>query len=133
MVTQYGMSKKFGLIALESIEHRYLDGRPVMNCGQDTVSEIDHEVMELLEECHAKAVKLLEENRDVLDKIAAYLTEKETITGKQFMELYEQAVAERTGASTSTAEATGAGASEQKAETAEDPVKTATVPEPEDK
>ncbi|MBO4497436.1 MAG: ATP-dependent zinc metalloprotease FtsH [Lachnospiraceae bacterium] len=96
MVTQYGMSKKFGLIALESIEHRYLDGRPVMNCGQDTVSEIDHEVMELLEECHAKAVKLLEENRDVLDKIAAYLTEKETITGKQFMELYDQAVAART-------------------------------------
>ena len=99
MVTQYGMSKKFGLIALESIEHRYLDGRPVMNCGQDTVSEIDHEVMELLEECHAKAVKLLEENRDVLDKIAAYLTEKETITGKQFMELYEQAVAARTAGS----------------------------------
>ena len=99
MVTQYGMSKKFGLIALESIEHRYLDGRPVMNCGQDTVSEIDHEVMELLEECHAKAVKLLEENRDVLDKIAAYLSEKETITGKQFMELYEQAVAARTAGS----------------------------------
>ena len=99
MVTQYGMSKKFGLIALESIEHRYLDGRPVMNCGQDTISEVDHEVMELLEECHTKAVKLLEENRDVLDKIAAYLAEKETITGKQFMELYEQAVAARTAGS----------------------------------
>ncbi len=95
MVTQYGMSKKFGLIALESIKHRYLDGRPVMNCGQDTISEVDHEVMELLEECHAKAIKLLEENRDVLDSIAAYLAEKETITGKQFMELYEKAVAAR--------------------------------------
>ena len=96
MVTQYGMSKKFGLVALESVEHRYLDGRPVMNCGQDTISEVDHEVMELLEECHAKAVRLLEENRDILDVIAAYLTEKETITGKQFMELYDRAVAART-------------------------------------
>jgi len=96
MVTQYGMSKKFGLIALESVEHKYLDGRPVMNCGQETISEIDHEVMEILEEAHAKAVKMLTENRDILDEIAKYLSEKETITGKQFMELYEKAVAART-------------------------------------
>ncbi|MCR5432245.1 MAG: ATP-dependent zinc metalloprotease FtsH [Lachnospiraceae bacterium] len=98
MITQYGMSKKFGLVALESIENRYLDGRPVMNCGQETISEIDHEVMTLLEDCHQKAKKLLEENRDILDVIAAYLTEKETITGKQFMELFNKVVKSREGA-----------------------------------
>lgn len=96
MITQYGMSEKFGLIGLESIENRYLDGRPVMNCGQDTISEVDHEVMELLKFCYEKAKSLLSQNRDVLDVIASYLSEKETITGKQFMELYNKTVEERT-------------------------------------
>ena len=99
MVTQYGMSKKFGAIGLESIESKYLDGRPVMNCGQETASDIDREVMELLKSCYDKAKELLAENRDVLDKIAGYLAEKETITGKQFMELYEEVIAERNGGS----------------------------------
>ncbi|MBO4505619.1 MAG: ATP-dependent zinc metalloprotease FtsH [Lachnospiraceae bacterium] len=99
MVTQYGMSKKFGAIGLESIESKYLDGRPVMNCGQETASDIDREVMDLLKSCYDKAKELLAENRDVLDKIAGYLAEKETITGKQFMELYEEVIAERNGGS----------------------------------
>ena len=105
MVTQYGMSKKFGAIGLESIESKYLDGRPVMNCGQETASDIDREVMNLLKSCYDKAKELLAENRDVLDKIAGFLAEKETITGKQFMELYDQVVAERNGGSGKTDEA----------------------------
>ncbi len=107
MVTQYGMSKKFGTICLESIENRYLDGRPVMNCGQDTAGEIDREVMSLLKECHDKAKELLSANRDILDRIAEYLGENETITGKQFMEIYEKVLAERTGGA-----AAGEGAAE---------------------
>ena len=95
MITQYGMSKKFGAIGLESIQNRYLDGRAVMNCGEETAGEIDHEVMALLAECYEKAKELLAANRDILDKVATYLSEKETITGKQFMELYNEAVAAR--------------------------------------
>ena len=97
MVTQYGMSKKFGAIGLESIESKYLDGRPVMNCGQETASDIDREVMDLLRSCYDKAKELLGANRDILDKIAEYLAENETITGKQFMELYDKVLAERGG------------------------------------
>ncbi|MBQ3911548.1 MAG: AAA family ATPase, partial [Lachnospiraceae bacterium] len=95
MVTQYGMSKKFGAIGLESIESKYLDGRPVMNCGQETASDIDREVMDLLRSCYDKAKELLGANRDILDKIAEYLAENETITGKQFIELYDKVLAER--------------------------------------
>ena len=88
MVTQYGMSKKFGLISLESVENRYLDGRPVLNCGDDTAAEIDQEVQIILKESYDKAKKLLEDNREVLDQIAEYLFEHETITGKEFMRIY---------------------------------------------
>lgn len=91
MVTQYGMSEKFGLIGLESIQNRYLDGRPVANCGQETASEIDQEVMRILKESYETAKKLLSEHRKSLDKIAAYLIEKETITGKEFMEIFHEA------------------------------------------
>ena len=97
MITQYGMNPKFGPIGLESIQNRYLDGRAVMNCGQDTAGEIDHEVMALIHECYEKAKELLSANRDVLDEIAAYLAEKETITGKQFMEIYNEVIAKRNG------------------------------------
>lgn len=90
MVTQYGMSEKFGLIGLESIQNRYLDGRPVANCGQETASEIDQEVMKILKESYETAKKLLSEHRKSLDKIAAYLIEKETITGKEFMEIFHE-------------------------------------------
>lgn len=90
MVTQYGMSKKFGLMSLESVENRYLDGRPVLNCGDDTAGEIDQEVQVILRESYEKAQELLAENRDVLDKIAEYLFEHETITGKEFMEIFRE-------------------------------------------
>ena len=90
MITQYGMSDKFGLIGLESVQNRYLDGRPVMNCGQETASEIDHEVMKMLKEAYEEAKKLLSEHRESLDKIAAFLIEKETITGKEFMKIFHE-------------------------------------------
>ena len=90
MITQYGMSEKFGLIGLESVQNRYLDGRPVMNCGQETASEIDHEVMKMLKEAYEEAKKLLSEHRESLDKIAAFLIEKETITGKEFMKIVHE-------------------------------------------
>ena len=90
MVTQYGMSEKFGLMGLETVENRYLDGRPVLNCGDATAAEIDQEVMRILKKCYDKAVSLLEGNRDVLDKIAEFLIEKETITGKEFMKIYRK-------------------------------------------
>ncbi|EGC74510.1 hypothetical protein HMPREF0490_01798 [Lachnospiraceae bacterium 6_1_37FAA] len=90
MITQYGMSEKFGLIGLESIQNRYLDGRPVMNCGEATAAEIDTEVMRILKQAYAEAKRLLSENRRALDEIAAFLIEKETITGKEFMEIFHK-------------------------------------------
>lgn len=90
MITQYGMSDKFGLMSLESVEDKYLSGRTTLNCSDETAAEIDTEVKILLKECYAKAKALLLENRDVLEKIAKYLYEKETITGKQFMEIYNE-------------------------------------------
>lgn len=88
MITQYGMSEKFGLIGLESIQNRYLDGRPVTNCGQETASEIDAEVMKILKNSYEEAKRLLREHRSSLDQIAAFLIEKETITGKEFMDIF---------------------------------------------
>lgn len=90
MVTQYGMSDRFGLIGLESVENRYLDGRAVLNCGDATAAEIDSEVMLILKKCYDRAKELLANNRDVLDKIAEFLVNKETITGKEFMKIYRE-------------------------------------------
>ena len=90
MITQYGMSERFGLIGLESVQNRYLDGRPVSNCGQQTASEIDEEVMKMLKEAYDEAKRLLREHRAALDRIAAFLIEKETITGKEFMEIFHE-------------------------------------------
>lgn len=90
MVTQYGMSEKFGLIGLESIQNRYLDGRAVMNCGEATAAEIDQEVMKILKESYAEAKRLLSEHRETMDQIAEFLIEKETITGKEFMKIYRK-------------------------------------------
>ncbi len=101
MITQYGMSEKFGLMSLESIENRYLDGRAVLNCGDATAAEIDQEVMKVLKAAFEKAKKLLSENRDILDKIAEFLFEKETITGKEFMEIFHEV---RSGKQTEEAE-----------------------------
>ena len=99
MVTQYGMSDRFGLIGLESVENRYLDGRAVLNCGDATAAEVDKEVMDILKNCYEQAKGLLSGNRDVLDKIAAFLVEKETITGKEFMAIYNEVMEERTKSS----------------------------------
>ena len=90
MVTQYGMSDKFGLMGLESVQHKYLDGRAVLNCGEETAGEIDKEVMTMLKKAYDEAKRLLTENRDALDKIADFLIEKETITGKEFMEIFHK-------------------------------------------
>jgi len=90
MVTQYGMSEKFGLMGLESIQHKYLDGRAVLNCGEETAGEIDKEVMQMLKAAYEEAKRLLTENRDALDKIADFLIEKETITGKEFMDIFHK-------------------------------------------
>jgi cell division protease FtsH len=89
MVTQYGMSEKFGLMGLESIESKYLDGRPVQNCSNETAGEVDKEVMRILKQCYDRALELLSDNREVLDKIAEYLITKETITGEEFMNIYK--------------------------------------------
>lgn len=90
MVTQYGMSEKFGLIGLESVESRYLDGRAVLNCGDATEAEIDKEVMKILKECYDNALGYLKDNKGALDEIAEFLYEKETINGKEFMEIFRR-------------------------------------------
>ena len=88
MITQYGMSKKFGLMGLATQENQYLNGRAVLNCGDNTATEVDHEVMELLRVSYEEAKRLISSHRKVLDKIAAYLIRKETITGKEFMIIF---------------------------------------------
>lgn len=90
MVTQYGMSKKFGLMGLESQENQYLTGRTILNCGDATAAEIDQEVMKILKEAYDEAKRLLQDDRDAMDQIAAFLIEKETITGKEFMEIFRR-------------------------------------------
>lgn len=95
MVTQYGMSEKFGLMGLESIQNRYLDGRAVRNCAEATAAEVDQEVMKVLREAYEEAKSLLSSHRETLDRIAAFLIEKETITGKEFMEIFHQIEGER--------------------------------------
>ena len=91
MVTRYGMSEKFGMVELETPANEYLDNRVVRNCSQVTEAEIDREVMELIQNSYEKAKQLLAEHRDTMDKIAAFLIEKETITGKQFMKILHEA------------------------------------------
>ena len=90
MVTQYGMSEKYGLMGLESIQNRYLDGRAVMNCSDATAAGVDEEVRKILKEAYDKALNIMEENMEALDEIAAFLIEKETITGKEFMEIFDR-------------------------------------------
>ena len=90
MVTQYGMSKKFGLMGLARQENMYLGGRAVLECGDDTATEVDAEVSRILKECYEEAKKILEENRFAMDEIAKFLIEKETITGKEFMKILSE-------------------------------------------
>ena len=88
MITQYGMSDKFGMAGLESIQSRYLDGRAVSHCSEETKTAIDNEIVSVLKERYKIAVELLKENRDALDKIAEFLISKETITGEEFMQIF---------------------------------------------
>lgn len=90
MVTQYGMSKRFGLMGLATIQNRYLDGTATLNCSDVTAAAVDEEVRKLLEESYEKAKQLLRENREVMDQLAAFLIEKETITGKEFMRIFRE-------------------------------------------
>lgn len=90
MVTQYGMSEKFGLMGLVTIENQYLDGRASLNCGEDTAAQIDQEVMKILKESYDEAKRLLTENREILDEISDYLYQHETITGKEFMKIFRK-------------------------------------------
>ena len=90
MVTQYGMSEKFGLMGLATVENQYLDGRASLNCGEETAAQIDQEVMRILKESYDEAVRLLQENRSILDEIAHYLYKNETITGKEFMRIFRK-------------------------------------------
>ena len=90
MVTQYGMSEKFGLMGLEVRENEYLTGRTIMNCSDVTAAEVDQEVMRILKTSYEEAKRLLSENREAMDKIADYLIQKETITGKEFMRIFRE-------------------------------------------
>lgn len=87
MVTMYGMSDKFGMMGLESIQNRYLDGRPVQNCSGETSAEIDKEVLNIISNCYDKAVTLLKDNRTALDEISSHLIQKETLMGEEFMDI----------------------------------------------
>lgn len=90
MVTRYGMSKKFGLVGLATVESQYLDGRASLNCSDETAADIDAEVVAIIKESYDKALSMLRENRELMDKLAAFLIEKETITGKEFMEIFRR-------------------------------------------
>ena len=91
MVTQYGMSDRFGLMGLSTVESQYLEGRNVMNCADETAAAVDEEIRQILEKCYEEAKQILSENLDAMDVIAEYLIKEETITGKQFMKMYREA------------------------------------------
>jgi len=90
MVTMYGMSDRFGMMCLATVEHQYLSGGAGLICGEDTAAQIDEEVLSVINSCYNSAYQMLEENKEVLDKISEYLFEKETITGKEFMKMYRE-------------------------------------------
>jgi cell division protease FtsH len=90
MITMYGMSDKFGMMCLATVENQYLDGGAGLICGEDTASQIDEEVMSIINSCYEKAYNLLAENKELLDRISEYLFEKETITGKEFMKIFRE-------------------------------------------
>ncbi len=104
MVTQYGMSEKFGLMGLMTVESQYLDGRASLNCGEETASQIDKEVMKILQSCYEKAKELLLGSRKILDEVSEYLYEHETITGKEFMDIFHRLKTEEEEAKKAEAE-----------------------------
>lgn len=90
MITRFGMSEKFGMMNLVTVDSQYLDGRASMNCAEKTAAQVDREVLKIINSCYAKAMKLLTKDREVLDKISNYLFEHETITGKEFMKMFRE-------------------------------------------
>ena len=90
MITQYGMSDKFGMVGLESVENRYLDGRAVLNCADETAADIDKEITDFMKQSYEEVKAIISDNREILDRIAGVLLEKETITGKEFMSIYRE-------------------------------------------
>lgn len=100
MITIYGMSDKLGMAALESVQNRYLDGRTVMNCSEETATKVDNEVRKIMKRSYKKAYELLKEREELLDALAQFLIEKETITGKEFMQIYEELTGEKLKAAT---------------------------------
>lgn len=90
MITRFGMSEKFGMMNLVTVDSQYLDGRASMNCAEKTAAQVDREVLKIINSCYAKAMKLLTKDREVLDKISDYLFEHETITGKEFMKMFRE-------------------------------------------
>ena len=104
MITQYGMSEKFGLMGLATQQNQYLDGRAVLNCGDQTATEVDHEVMSLLKKSYEEALSLLRAHRNTMDRIAEYLIESETITGKEFMKIFRECEGEADPADEAEAE-----------------------------
>ncbi len=121
MITRFGMSKKFGLMGLATVESQYLEGRASLTCSDVTAADVDTEVMKMLRDSYKQAKKLLKENREIMDRLAAYLIEKETITGKEFMKIYRKEKGlpepgEEKGASGEPSDAENGKALEQKAE-----------------
>ena len=90
MITRYGMSKRFGLVGLATVESQYLEGRTALNCSDETAAAIDEEVVAMIKESYDQALQMLRENRELMDKLAAFLVERETITGKEFMEIFRR-------------------------------------------
>ena len=90
MITMYGMSDRFGMMCLATVENQYLSGAAGLICGENTAGQIDEEVLKVINTCYNNAYQMLEENKEVLDKISEYLFEKETITGKEFMKMYRE-------------------------------------------
>ena len=123
MITRYGMSKRFGLVGLATVESQYLEGRTALNCSDETAAAIDEEVVAMIKESYDQALQMLRENRDLMDKLAAFLIERETITGKEFMEIFrrekglpdpEEEKKDVTGTETRTVVETNAAGSEVK-------------------
>ena len=121
MITRYGMSKRFGLVGLATVESQYLEGRTALNCSDETAAAIDEEVVAMIKESYDQALQMLRENRELMDKLAAFLIERETITGKEFMEIFrrEKGLPDPEEEKKDAAE----GATGQKAETKKDETK----------
>jgi cell division protease FtsH len=97
MITRYGMSDTFGMVGLETVENQYLDGRAVMQCGDETAAEVDRELRALMKDCYKQAKELLLENQHVVKEIAEFLCEKESITGKEFVDIYNRVTGKNAG------------------------------------